>query len=68
MTGGKKKVGRIVLAAVDGAVTVEKLAKRDGHYWLDPKSQGNGFAPIRMTESTEIWGVVAGVALRYTAE
>lgn len=65
---GKKKVGRIVLAVVDGAITVKKLAKRDGHYWLDPKSQGNGYQPIKMTETTEIWGVVAGVVRRYSVE
>ena len=65
---GKKRVGRIVLAVVDGAVTVKKLAKRDGRYWLDPKSQGRGYQPILMTEDTEIWGVVAGVVRRYAVE
>lgn len=65
---GKKKVGRIVLAVVDGSITVKKLAKRDGHYWLDPKSQGNDYQPIKITETTEIWGVVAGVVRRYSVE
>lgn len=65
---GKKRVGRIVLAVVDGAVTVKKLAKRDGRYWLDPKSKSGNYAPILMTESTEIWGVVAGVVRRYAVE
>ncbi|MEP9374965.1 S24 family peptidase [Mesorhizobium sp. KR1-2] len=48
---GKKRVGRIVLAVVDGAVTVKKLAKREGRYWLDPKSRGREFTPILVTES-----------------
>ncbi|WP_273728824.1 LexA family transcriptional regulator [Brucella gallinifaecis] len=65
---GKKRVGHIVLAVVDGAITVKKLAKRDGNYWLDPKSKGNGYQPILMTENTEIWGVVAGVVRRYPIE
>lgn len=65
---GKRRVGRIVLAVVDGNVTVKKLAKRDGRYWLDPKSKGRDFEPILITESTEIWGVVAGVVRRYAVE
>ncbi|KAB2680018.1 LexA family protein [Brucella tritici] len=65
---GKRRVGRIVLAVVDGNITVKKLAKRDGRYWLDPKSKGSDFAPLLVTESTEIWGVVAGVVRRYAVE
>lgn len=65
---GKRRVGRIVLAVVDGNVTVKKLAKRDGRYWLDPKSMGRDFAPLLVTESTEIWGVVAGVVRKYAVE
>lgn len=65
---GKRRVGRIVLAVVDGNVTVKKLAKRDGRYWLDPKSKGRDFTPILVTESTEIWGVIAGVVRRYAVE
>jgi DNA polymerase V len=62
---GKRRVGRIVLALVDGEITVKKLAKREGRLWLDPKSKGREFAPILVTESTEIWGVVAGIVRRY---
>jgi len=65
---GKRRVGRIVLAVVDGNVTVKKLAKRDGRYWLDPKSKGRDFTPILVTESSEIWGVIAGVVRRYAVE
>lgn len=65
---GKRKVGRIVLAVVDGDITVKKLAKRDGCYWLDPKSKGNHYTPIKITENTEIWGVLAGVVRRYSVE
>ncbi|WP_395517445.1 LexA family protein [Pseudorhizobium flavum] len=65
---GKKRVGRIVLALVDGSITVKKLARRDGRYWLDPKSRGREFIPIPVTDSTEIWGVVAGVVRRYSVD
>ncbi|WP_245257354.1 LexA family transcriptional regulator [Pseudochrobactrum sp. AO18b] len=65
---GKARVGRVVLAVVDGSITLKKLAKRDGQYWLDPKSKGNGFQPIRVNDQTEIWGVIAGVVRRYSVE
>ncbi|MCS5961771.1 S24 family peptidase [Klebsiella pneumoniae subsp. pneumoniae] len=59
---GKARVGRIVLAVVDGSITLKKLAKRDGQYWLDPKSKGNNYQPIRITDQTEIWGVIARIS------
>lgn len=65
---GKRKVGRIVVAVVEGCITIKKLAKRNGEYWLDPKSSGNHYEPIRITEDTEIWGVLAGVVRRYPVE
>jgi DNA polymerase V len=65
---GKRRVGRIVLALVDGEFTVKKLAKREGRYWLDPKSKGREFTPILITETTEIWGIIAGVIRRYEVD
>ncbi|HBY8795054.1 TPA: peptidase S24 [Klebsiella pneumoniae] len=65
---GKARVGRIVLAVVDGSITLKKLAKRDGQYWLDPKSKGNNYQPIRITDQTEIWGVIAGSVRRYSVD
>ncbi len=65
---GKKRLGRIVVAVVDGAVTVKKLAKRGGAYFLDPHSHMDEFNPIPVTEDTEIWGVVAGVVRRLPVE
>lgn len=65
---GKRRIGRIVLALVDGSITVKKLAKREGRYWLDPKSTGRDFVPLLVTESTEIWGVVAGIVRRYEVD
>ncbi|WP_244492375.1 LexA family transcriptional regulator [Aureimonas sp. AU12] len=61
---GKKRLGRVVLAVVDGQVTLKKVARRDGLYFLDPASPDSSFRPIRVTEDTEIWGILAGVVRR----
>lgn len=61
---GKAKPGRIVLVVVDGAVTVKKLERIDGELWLVPKSPVREYRPMKVTESTELWGVVAGVVRR----
>lgn len=65
---GRRRAGRIVLAVVEGAVTVKKLARRDGCWFLDPRARHDGYTPIPMTEDTEIWGVVAGVVRRLPVE
>ena len=65
---GKRRHGRIVVAVVDGAITVKKLAKRDGVWFLDPRARADGYATIPVTETTEIWGVVAGVVRRLPIE
>ena len=36
---GRRRSGRIVLAVVDGQITVKKLAKRDGRWFLDRAAQ-----------------------------
>lgn len=61
---GKKRLGRVVLAVVDGQITLKKLARRDGLYFLDPASPDSSYRPIRVTEDTEIWGILAGVVRR----
>lgn len=65
---GRRKAGRIVVAVVDGGVTVKKLARRNGQWFLDPRARSDGYAPIAVTETTEIWGVVAGVVRRLAIE
>lgn len=61
---GKKRLGRVVLAVVDGQITLKKLARRDGLYYLDPASPDATYQSIRVTEDTEIWGILAGVVRR----
>ena len=69
---GKRRVGRVVVAVVDGDVTVKILTRRgrgdDAEYWLLPANSDGDYAPIRMTEGSEVWGVVAGVVRRCDIE
>ena len=54
----KPSHGKIVIAVVDGQMTVKRLYKRSGKLILMPEN--NHFKPIEITESmtVEIWGVV----------
>lgn len=65
---GKKRLGRIVLAVVDGSVTAKILSKLKDEYWLKPANRHSGYPLIKCTADTEIWGVVAGVVRRYDIE
>nr|WP_283164000.1 S24 family peptidase [Roseibaca domitiana] len=62
---GKRRVGRAVLAVVDGAVTAKILRKRDGRYYLAPANSQGGYPEIALTPESDIWGVIAGVVRRY---
>ena len=62
---GKRRVGRAVLAVVDGAVTAKILRQRDGRYYLAPANIQGGYPEIALTPESEIWGVIAGVVRRY---
>ncbi len=65
---GRRRSGRVVLALIDGEITVKKLAKRGGLWFLDPRARSDAYEPIPVTETTEIWGVVAGVVRRLPIE
>ncbi|MCJ8139328.1 LexA family protein [Falsirhodobacter halotolerans] len=65
---GHRRKGRIAVAVVDGAITIKRLALRDGQWFLDPCARREGYKSIPVTESTEIWGVVAGVVRRLPIE
>ncbi|MDB4111804.1 peptidase S24 [Yoonia sp.] len=62
---GKRRLGRAVLAVVEGAVTAKILRKRDGKYFLAPANSREAFPEIELTENSEIWGVIAGAVRRY---
>lgn len=66
---GKRRHGRVVLALVDGGITLKKLRKvSDLEWYLDPHSRNDQHKPIRCTETTEIWGVAAGIFRRLPIE
>jgi len=62
---GKRRLGRAVLAVVEGAVTAKILQKRDGKYFLAPANSREAFPEIELTEDSVIWGLIAGVVRRY---
>jgi DNA polymerase V len=62
---GKRRIGRAVLAVVEGAVTAKILRKRDGRFYLAPANSQETYPEIELTEDSEIWGVIAGVVRRY---
>ncbi|MGY9036650.1 MAG: LexA family protein [Rhodobacterales bacterium] len=62
---GKRRIGRAVLAVVDGAVTAKILRKRGDRYYLSPANSQEQFPDVELTEDSEIWGVIAGVVRRY---
>jgi repressor LexA len=57
------RLGDVVLAVVDGELTVKSLANdKEGRYFLEAKNPQ--YAPIRPIASLEILGVVVGVVRR----
>ena len=65
---GKRRIGRAVLAVVDGAVTAKILRKQGDRYFLAPANKQEAFPDIELNEDSEIWGVIAGVVRRYDLE
>jgi DNA polymerase V len=53
--------GRIVIAAVEGDLTVKRIRKKDGKLFLEPEN--DQFQPIEITadRSLLVWGVVTHV-------
>ena len=52
------EVGRIVVASINGELTVKRLMRNEGKMWL--VAENSAYAPIEMKEGMEfvIWGVV----------
>jgi len=55
--------GMIVVAAINNEVTVKRLARRRGRFYLDPESDNPSYQPIELKEGLDcvIWGVVRHV-------
>lgn len=65
---GKRRVGRAVLAVVEGAVTAKILRRAGGRYFLSSANTKDRFPDIELTADSEVWGVIAGVVRRYPIE
>lgn len=64
---GKVAPGRIVLAVYDNDMLLKLLVRREGRLWLEARSTEK-YPALPVTETTEFWGVVAGIARRYPVE
>jgi DNA polymerase V len=56
--------GSVVIAVVNGELTVKRLAKRQGQLVLMPENQYYPPLPITETTAFEVWGVVTYVIHR----
>lgn len=56
--------GHIVVALVHGDRTLKRLERRGDRLWLVPEAVG--YPPVIVDEHVEIWGVVVGLARRYS--
>ncbi len=62
---GKKRLGRAVLAVVEGAVTAKILWKRGEQFYLVATNSQEQYPDIELAEDSEIWGVIAGVVRKW---
>lgn len=53
--------GRIVIAAVNGELTVKRLIFWQGGYWLQPENPAYRAMPLDESNDCFIWGVVAHI-------
>ena len=51
----------IIVAALNGELTVKRLIKKGDEFWLKPENPLYPHIPLQDTESTVIWGVVTSV-------
>ncbi|MGR3433707.1 MAG: LexA family protein [Shimia sp.] len=63
-----RRLGRAVLAVVDGQVMAKILRRRNGRYYLAPANAAEEFPDVELTPDSEVWGVIAGVVRRYELE
>ena len=53
--------GHVVIAVVNGEMTVKRIRKKDGKVFLVPDNPDYPTLPIGGEESVEVWGVVTSV-------
>ncbi len=57
--------GKIVVAVLDGELTVKRLRKRNGKYVLVPENPAYSPIEVEMEQELFVWGVVTGVVRRF---
>ena len=55
----RARSGDIVIASLGGDLTVKRLARKEGRWWLMPESAEH--MPIEVNMQLEVWGVVTHV-------
>ena len=65
---GKRRLGRTVLAVVEGAPMAKILRRRNGRYYLAPANAAEDIPDVELTPDSEVWGVLAGVVRRLPIE
>lgn len=65
---GTARLGRAVVAEIDGEMTAKLLKRIEGHLHLVPANSAAHYKSYPFTETTKIWGVIAGMCRRYDIE
>lgn len=53
--------GNVIVAALDGELTVKRLSRHDAAVWLLPANKNYQPMQVQPSQSFEIWGVVTSV-------
>ncbi len=53
--------GRVIIAVLNGELTVKRLEKKNGHVYLSPENQDFESIPVTEEMEFEVWGVVTNV-------
>lgn len=58
-------IGDIVIAVVDGEMTVKRLAQRNGQYVLKPENPAYPEIHLKEGQELQVWGVVTSTVRRF---
>ena len=59
--GAEAKDGRVVIAAINGELTVKRLVRKNGKAWLEPENPAYQAITFNEGDDVRIWGVVTNV-------
>jgi DNA polymerase V len=55
------KTGNVIIAVLDGELTVKRIAIDDGKLFLVPENPDYPLIPVTEEQSFQVWGVVTNV-------